>query len=48
MLEELGMKGTPTMGKARSLKEKRELAQELGTSSSMAMTMAETRRRERI
>jgi len=25
------MKGTPTMGKAKSLKEKRELAAELGT-----------------
>lgn len=27
------MKGTPTIGKAKSLKEKRELAAELGTSS---------------
>lgn len=30
MLSELGMKGHPTLGKAKSLKEKRELAAELG------------------
>ena len=30
MLKDLGMKGTPTLGKAKALKEKRELAQELG------------------
>ncbi|WWC59737.1 uncharacterized protein I303_102299 [Kwoniella dejecticola CBS 10117] len=29
LLSSLGMKGTPTLGKAKSLKEKRELAQEL-------------------
>jgi hypothetical protein len=29
MLRELGMKGKPTIGKARALKEKRELAAEL-------------------
>ncbi|WVQ77572.1 hypothetical protein IAR50_007260 [Cryptococcus sp. DSM 104548] len=29
MLRDLGMRGTPTLGKARSIREKRELAQEL-------------------
>jgi hypothetical protein len=32
MLVDLGMKGNPTMGKVKSLKEKRELAAELSES----------------
>lgn len=32
LLSSLGMKGTPTLGKAKKLKEKRELAAELGES----------------
>lgn len=32
LLTELGMKGSPTIGKAKALKEKRELAAELSQS----------------
>jgi hypothetical protein len=38
LLSSLGMKGTPTLGKAKKLKEKRELAAELGEPSYPLLT----------